>query len=330
MTTRKIGILTGGEWSWPPAFIEEVNHRNAGAIAEMIKLGGTRMADACDYDVIVDRISHEVPYYRIFLKNAMLSGTTVINNPLWSSCDDRFFGASLATRLNIPHPRTVALPSHSYKDSVRESLHNLVYPIPWEDHINYLGGFPVTLRPVWDGIFKRTYILNSLEELWHSYNETGTECTILQEYIGWEKYVRCICIGSEHIVIRCDPDAAITARYRHDDTYLTDEERDDVSNSAWKLNRALGYDVNALEFGLHQGIWYATDFTNPVPDFDVNSITPLYFDWVVKTMVDMVIELAKNRKPVSREFSWNRLLNTGRTAAAEKRVRLSRKKSPER
>jgi len=29
----KIGVIVGREWSWPPAFIEEVNKRNVGVVA---------------------------------------------------------------------------------------------------------------------------------------------------------------------------------------------------------------------------------------------------------------------------------------------------------
>ena len=40
---KKVGLLCGREWSWPPKFLEEVNRRNAGVTAEFVKLGGTRM-----------------------------------------------------------------------------------------------------------------------------------------------------------------------------------------------------------------------------------------------------------------------------------------------
>ena len=31
---------------------------------------------------------------------------------------------------------------------------------------------------------------------------------------------------------------------------------------------------------------------NPAPDFDINSLTPKYFEWAVRTMADVAIELA--------------------------------------
>jgi hypothetical protein len=42
----KIGLIVGREWSFPPAFIEEVHRRDAGVVAEYVKLDrpGTRRA----------------------------------------------------------------------------------------------------------------------------------------------------------------------------------------------------------------------------------------------------------------------------------------------
>src|SRR5438093_2499207 len=110
----KIGVIVGREWSWPPAFIEEVNKRNEDIVAEYAQLGGTRMNEPCPYAVLIDRISHEVPYYRSYLKNAVLHGATVINNPFMWTADDKFFEASLAVRLGVSHPRTVVLPNKEY------------------------------------------------------------------------------------------------------------------------------------------------------------------------------------------------------------------------
>jgi hypothetical protein len=81
----KVGLMCGREFSFPPAFLARVNElgQKDGITADFVKLGGTRMNEPAEYRVIVDRISHEVEYYRGYLKHAALQGSYVINNPFW-------------------------------------------------------------------------------------------------------------------------------------------------------------------------------------------------------------------------------------------------------
>jgi RNA polymerase sigma factor (sigma-70 family) len=85
-----IGVLFGMEESFPPALVERINAMGApGVSAEFVNIGGIRMDEPARYRVIVDRISHDIPFYRAYLKNAALAGTAVINNPFWWSADDK-------------------------------------------------------------------------------------------------------------------------------------------------------------------------------------------------------------------------------------------------
>ena len=108
--TMKVGLLCGREYSFPPAFIDRVNTlgRPHGITAEFVKLTGTPMGEPSGYRVIVDRISHEVEYFRAYLKHAVLEGTYVINNPFWWTADDKFFNYSVARKLGVAVPNTVA------------------------------------------------------------------------------------------------------------------------------------------------------------------------------------------------------------------------------
>jgi glutathione synthase/RimK-type ligase-like ATP-grasp enzyme len=287
----KIGVIVGREWSFPPAFIEEVNERNEGVTAEYAKLGGTRMNDGREYAVIVDRISHEVPYYRSYLKNAMLQGTHVVNNPFMWTADDKFFEASLATKLGVTSPKTVVLPNKDYVPGIvhNESLRNLKYPVPWRDHVEYLGGFPLVLKDAHGGGWKGVYVVNNDDELFWRYNESGLLTMVLQEYIKWDNYVRCMAIGQQDIyVAKYDP---LNRRYlRHD---LAQPLYDRVVADSLKLVRALGYDMNTIEWAIKDGVPYAIDFMNPAPDMDINSCGVEYHRWCVEKMADMCIRLAK-------------------------------------
>jgi len=47
-------------------------------VAEYVKLGGVRFDTPPQYDLVIDRISHEVPFYRATLKRMALEGTIIV------------------------------------------------------------------------------------------------------------------------------------------------------------------------------------------------------------------------------------------------------------
>ena len=138
---KKIGILFGQENSFPQAFVERINSKAEKNIsAELVSINIVNQAEYSGYDVIVDRISQDVPFYRAYLKNAALCGTTVINNPFWWSADEKFFNNALATKIGVAVPKTVLLPSHQVPtDTNDNSFRNLAYPLNWEAMFEYVG-----------------------------------------------------------------------------------------------------------------------------------------------------------------------------------------------
>src|SRR5207237_1078529 len=137
---KKIGILFGQEHSFPPAFVERVNQKTGGSeiVAEFVKIDKVIQGGPCGYDVVIDRISQDVPFYRAWLKNAALAGTAVVNNPFWWSADEKFFNNALATKIGVAVPRTVLLPSNQPPpDTNDKSFRTLGYPIDWEGLLCY-------------------------------------------------------------------------------------------------------------------------------------------------------------------------------------------------
>ncbi|MCI0488817.1 MAG: hypothetical protein L0229_19675 [Blastocatellia bacterium] len=303
----KIGILVGREGTFPQALINEINNRQAGVTAEYIMLGGVRMAERCSYDVIVDRISHEVPFYRAYLKSAVLSGAKVINNPFWWTADDKFFNYSIATYLGIAVPKTILLPQKEYKEGVvSESLRNLEYPLNWDAIIDHIG-FPAFIKPYDGGGWRGVSKVSSREELLEKYNASGTDCMVLQEGVPFDHYVRCYTIGKKDVwPIPYDP---IFQRYLVVDDYLAPEVDERVRREAILINEALGYDINTVEFAIADGIPYAIDYMNPAPDADWWSVGSVYFKWLVEKVADLAIGTALHGEPTLKAHRWNELLN---------------------
>ena len=292
----RIGLLVGREWSFPPAFIDEVRRRDAGVEAEFVTLGGTRMDEPVPYSVIIDRISHEVPYYRTYLKYAALQGAAVVNNPFMWSADDKLFGAALATKLGVASPKTVALPNREYVPGIvhDESLRNLQYPIDWQAIADYVG-MPCILKDAHGGGWRDVYVCRSLDQLLQHYNESGRLTMIVQEFIEWEQFVRCLVIGQRDVLpMKYDPRER---KYLVEHEHLSPELGRRIVEDSLTLVRALGYDMNSMEWAVRDGVPYAIDFMNPAPDMDIYSLTPHYFEWAVSHMADLAIRLAKTAHP---------------------------------
>jgi len=301
----KIGILVGMENTFPPALIEKINGMGAGVTAEYVKIGGVKMGEPNPYRLIFDRISHEIPFYRSYLKNAALNGAIVVNNPFWWSADEKFFGYSLATKLGVTVPKTILLPQKAYKQGVTDaSLRNLEFPLDWDSVIGHVG-LPAILKPHDGGGWKDVYKVNSKEELWECYDRTGTLAMTLQEFIDFTEYTRCYCVGRrEVLVMPYDPK---NRRYlSQEELTISRELKDRIIRDTILINEALGYDLNTVEFAIKDGVPYAIDFTNPAPDADIWSVTEPYFNWVTDAVARMLVDYAKNSKPTGAHNRWRR------------------------
>jgi hypothetical protein len=309
----KIGLLCGREYSFPPAFIERVNQLGAphGISAEMAKLGGTRMDEPPVYRVVVDRISHEIEYYRGALKQAVLQGTYVINNPFWWTADDKFFNYSVMHRLGVAIPRTVLLPQKGYPpdvDLTAESLRNLIFPIDWDGLLDYVGR-PAILKPYSGGGWKHVYKVNDRDELLAAYELTSPYPMTLQEFIDFDRYVRCFTFGKTDITpVAYDPRER---RYLVEHEYLSAGLGARVVRDAQTINHALGYEMNTIEFAIKDDVPYAIDFLNPAPDFERERITDFYFRLVIEKMSRLVLDRALNGHPAQSWPRWEEMLGIG-------------------
>ncbi|HVZ55822.1 MAG TPA: hypothetical protein VG870_04125 [Chitinophagaceae bacterium] len=302
---KKIGILHGKERSFPIAFIERVNSKGIeGLRAEPVLIDKAAQGEPSGYAVIVDRISQDVPFYRTYLKNAALTGTTVINNPFWWSSDDKYFNNCLMTRVGVPVPKTVILPSRDLPaDTSHESFSNLKYPLDWESMFRYVG-FPAYMKPFAGGGWKNVYQLNSPEEFFARHAETGQLVMLLQEEIKFQEYYRCYCIGGKYVrIMSYEPRNPHHLRYVAD--FRPSQERlQQMEEIVLKINRYLGYDFNTVELAVRDGIPYAIDFCNPAPDADRASVGEENFEWVVENAANYAIEKALENQEGRDNLTW--------------------------
>jgi hypothetical protein len=305
-THRRIGILRGMETTFPDALIPFINetYGHLGVTASFVEIDHVRTDATPEYDVILDRISHEVPFYRSYLKWAAIKGSYVVNDPFWWSSDDKFIDNLIAQEAGVAVPRSVILPHKDRPANTEEtSFRNLKYPVDWDSIFEYVG-FPAFLKPFDGGGWRGVTRCENPTDVFAAYDESGDDCMMLQEGIEFESYFRCYGVGRSQVkIMRYNPLAEPHLRY-HDvptEPIYPDLYRK-LERDVLAICTVLGYDLNTVEFAVRDGVAYAIDFMNPAPDADYHSVGKENFEWIVKAMAEYLV---KKSRQTNRKRQWS-------------------------
>lgn len=319
---KKIGVLYGMEQSFPPAIVDKINEIGVlGIEAELISVGALPMDQTLDYNVIFDRVSAEVAFFNSMLKNAVLNGVRVVNNPFWGCADDNFFHASLGTKIGINIPKTVLLPSKEHPPgSSSESMRNLLYPLNWDEVFEYVG-FPGYLKPNKGNGMYNAYKVYNKQEFFSAFDLTGYKTMVYQEALEYEEYYRCYVIGKKDVnIMKYDPNKPQHLRYSTEKPELTKKMASDLEKICIKICEALGFDFNAVEFAICKGEIYAVDFLNPLPNAERAFLKDENFEWVVEKTAEFLISLAKEGRYRTTSYNWSKFLRGPKSAAGKRRL----------
>jgi hypothetical protein len=103
-------------------------------------------------------------------------------------------------------------------------------------------------------------------------------------------------------------------RRPHHERYVLDPPEYDpallarVEKDALTLCRALGYDLNTVEFAVEDGVPYAIDFMNPAPDADLHSVGRESFDWIVDRVAKLAVKKAQASESFDPQLTWSSFL----------------------
>jgi len=131
---------------------------------------------------------------------------------------------------------------------------------------------------------------------------------MLQEFIEWDTYIRVPTIGRRWArAILYDPPPGprwLPPGLRHPARGI----RDQAEELSLLFNRALGYDMNALEFAVKDGLFYGIDLTNYTPDMDYRSFKDAHFPWAVEKMAEFAVEKALSDEPTPQAPDFRTLM----------------------
>jgi hypothetical protein len=311
MRKRRIGLLFGMEDTFPWALIQEINNRGGDRVeGSPVEISYLKDDGVFPYDLILDRISHEVPFYRTYLKCAAASGVKVVNNPIWWSADDKFFDNLVAKAAGVAVPRTVLLPHKQYPPNTEsKSFRNMRF-VNWDEVFNYLG-WPIFMKPAYGGGWKDVYKVHNPNEFFSAYDQTRDLTMMAQEAIEFELYYRCYVLGRKRVrIMAYDPKQPFHLRYVKNPPPMNPDFEARIRGDAIALCEGLGYDMNTVEFAVRGGVPYAIDFMNCAPDADRFSVGDENFAWMVENMAEVLIEIATSDRKLELTGNWPAVMKT--------------------
>lgn len=306
---KKIGILYSMENSFPSSLIHNINFKDiTGIKADFVSIGGISMNQKLDYEVILDRASHDVPFYRSVMKKAYVDGIKVINNPFNCCAFDNFFNSRLGELIGVRVPKTAIIPAKQHTPGTNsDALRNLVYPLNWDDLFDYIG-FPAFIKPNLSLSGSNSFKVFNRQEFFAAYDFTGSSIMILQESIDFEEFYRCYTIGNKTRIISVNPSLPFHMRYSKEKLSISSKLKKEIETATNKLSSALGFEINAVDFAIKDGLPYAIDYLNPVPQIESSFMIDEDFNWFIENTSDYLIEAAQKEKPAEMEYNLKNLL----------------------
>ncbi|MGR3809660.1 ATP-grasp domain-containing protein [Jiulongibacter sp. NS-SX5] len=314
---KKIGILFGSENTFPYALIERINELGEAfeIKAEILSIGKVQLTESSTYDLIIDRISDLIPYYRSYLLDAASNDVAILNNPLQSVSYDKFNALKTCTRLKINTAKTILLPSKERPSHTNEtSFRNLKFPMEWEEMLSYVG-FPSVMKPNARMYGDKSVEVNGIDDLWQKHENTGCNIMMLQEKIEFDHFIKAICVGGKNVhLMPFEPNNPHHLRYAkafdYTDSAMKKHEKA-MKTQARKITKTLGLDINVIDFVIKDGKLIVVDACTPIPDADAYSIGSENFKWMVDEIAELAISRAKKLKPNQINCTFGQVYKAG-------------------
>lgn len=313
--TRKIGLSLGADLCWPKCYEEilnkmqlEVPHQGDTVRFEVdrVTIEPYSLVQECKYDVVIDRLTHWYHTSREWIKKSILMDDLYVYNNPWSlqSMEKQTTYCAMM-KLGLPVPETWMIPPKSYAPHSDLDITLERYAQLFDlDKIGDKIGYPLFMKPYDGGAWKGVNRINNGESLKKTYEESGTSLMHLQESVeGFDRFVRCIGVGPQFLMISYDPSAPLHARYEMKLDFVNDEENSLLEDMAMTINSFFGWDFNSCESLHRNGVWHPIDFANACPDSQVTSLH-YFFPWLVMANIRWSTFCATTKKKMNMCLDW--------------------------
>ncbi|MBK7642546.1 MAG: hypothetical protein IPJ19_05775 [Planctomycetes bacterium] len=313
--TRKIGLSLGADTCWPICFEEILKDLDLTVKSdkdelrfevERVRIAPFSLESKVDYDLVIDRLTFWYAPAREWLKKAVLmDGAYTWNNPWSIESNQKHTAYAAMMALGLPIPETWMIPPKNYepKPDLAITLNRFADLFDLGKIGNDVG-YPCFMKPYdgggWVGVTK----CDDQAGLRDAYEKSGLDLMHVQKgVLPFDRFVRCVGLGPQTMLMNYDPSAPLHERYRTDKDFVSAEQRKHIEDITLTINAFFGWDFNSCEALLKEGTWWPIDFANPCPDSQVTSLH-YHFPWLVRAKLRWALFIAATKRKMRMNLDW--------------------------
>jgi hypothetical protein len=313
--TRNIGLSLGADLCWPACYEEIIDRLDLALplgedtvrfATERVTIEPYSLRQPCNYDLVVDRLTHWFHTSREWIKKAVImDGLYVLTNPWAIQSMEKHTSYAAMMKLGFPIPETWMVPPReqtSHEDAdITVKRYGRLFDL---DKIARELEYPLFIKPYDGGGWRGVSRVKNRDALMRAYDQSGDQVMHMQQSIeGYDLFVRAIGMGPQVWVVRYDPTAPLHARYVVDFNFLDGDEWALMQDMTLTINSFFGWEFNSCEALRRDGQFYPIDFANACPDVQVTSLH-YHFPEMVKRLLRWTLFCAYTRREMKPNLDW--------------------------
>ena len=297
---KTIGFLFGNEKNFSQNVINKINQNNKEIVAKPVIVdivnNFSKITDI-EYDVIFDRFSNAVPFYRSAMRFFATSGVKVVTSAYSPKIEDELTILSLLKAHKINVPKLAIIPSKNLPQGVQGGdMQNLKYPLNWDYMFDRIG-FPANIKSNNSNDLFDTYRIYNSQDFFFIYDMSDTKTLLYQEYIEANQNIRVFVVGNNKTYLNYELHKAPKDRYSIYEEYVENKIEKSINDTIKTIKSLFNLDMFIIDIAINEkDKLYLLNISLFSMDLDTTYFPAEIYNWLLNNTAEMLVAMSNDTK----------------------------------